>query len=222
MKASLDTNVIIHMYRAGLQNILFDFFEEGVFVYEQIRTVELENHGQDILELVDQDITLGKIKVYTSAKLKEQSVLKIFDHNVRENRILYRTSDLGEVYAMSLAQTLGIYSLVTDDIKQGGPYMSLLQLDYDVTPFTFSEILILRYLLGVANVDQTIHDFDKINDASDLHWSFKSQIKKFIRRFWKDPYKDEDKLWMADLVKQNNIKVKSKFEILADKISQNI
>ena len=37
MRASLDTNVIIHFYKAGLQNILFEFFDEGVFIYEQIR-----------------------------------------------------------------------------------------------------------------------------------------------------------------------------------------
>ena len=36
MRASLDTNVIIHLYRAGLQNILFDLFVDGVFIYEQI------------------------------------------------------------------------------------------------------------------------------------------------------------------------------------------
>ena len=41
MRASLDTNVVIHFYRAGLQNILFDFFDEGVCIYEQIRNVEL-------------------------------------------------------------------------------------------------------------------------------------------------------------------------------------
>ena len=50
MRASLDTNVIIHFYKAGLQDILFKFFDEGVFIYEQIRDVELENHGQDVLD----------------------------------------------------------------------------------------------------------------------------------------------------------------------------
>ncbi len=29
MRASLDTNVIIHFYKAGLENILFNFFDEG-------------------------------------------------------------------------------------------------------------------------------------------------------------------------------------------------
>lgn len=40
MRASLDTNVIIHFYKAALQDILFAFFDEGVFIYEQIRNVE--------------------------------------------------------------------------------------------------------------------------------------------------------------------------------------
>ena len=47
MRASLDTNVIIHFYRAGLQDILFRFFDEGVFIYEQIRNIELNNHGKE-------------------------------------------------------------------------------------------------------------------------------------------------------------------------------
>ena len=40
MKASLDTNVIIHMYRAGKQELLFQLFEE-IFVYEQIIDVSI-------------------------------------------------------------------------------------------------------------------------------------------------------------------------------------
>ena len=43
MKASLDTNVIIHFYRAGLQNDLFELFSDGVLIYEQIRKIELVN-----------------------------------------------------------------------------------------------------------------------------------------------------------------------------------
>ena len=94
MKASLDTNVIIH--RAGLQEILFNIFDEGVFIYEQIRDIELENHGKDILNKVDADIEAGKIEKYTDEKLKELHVYKIFENNVHENRLLYGTGDLGE------------------------------------------------------------------------------------------------------------------------------
>ena len=211
MRASLDTNVLIHVYRAGLEDILFDFFADGVFIYEQIRKIELEHHGQDILDKVDADIESGKIEVYTNETLKQQAVLRIFETNVNENKLLYGSGDLGEVYAISLAQTIGAYSLVTDDIKQGGPYMSLLQMEYDIMPFTFADILILRYLMEDADAVQTVRDFNTVNEASDLQWSFRSQIVKFIKRFWKDPYKNEERKWMSKLVEERKIRVRSKF-----------
>lgn len=180
MRASLDTNVIIHFYKAGLENILFDFFDEGVFIYEQIRNIELENHGQEVLNKVDSDIASGKIELYTDQKLKDLQIYKIFEYNFQENRNLYGTGDLGEVYAISLAQTLGAYSLVTDDTKQGGPYMSLLQFEDEVMPFTFADVLILRYLVGNADENQTVNDFNMINNSSSLNWSFKSQVSKLL------------------------------------------
>ena len=189
MRASLDTNVIIHLYKAGLQSVLFDVFDEGVFIYEQIRSVELENHGQDVLEDVDADIASGKMEIYTDKKLKDLAVYKIFENNFKENRLLYGTSDLGEVYAISLAQTLGAYSLVTDDTKQGGPYMSLLQFEDDVMPFTFADVLILRFLMGITDESQTVKDFDAVNTAAELNWAFRSQLSKFIRQFLKDPHR---------------------------------
>ena len=171
----------------------------------------MEHHGQEILDRVDADIKSGKIKVYTNETLKKQAVLRIFETNVNENKLLYGSGDLGEVYAISLAQTIGAYSLVTDDIKQGGPYMSLMQLEYDIMPFTFADILILRYLMEDADAIQTMRDFNTVNEASDLQWSFRSQIIKFIKRFWKDPYKNEERKWMSKLVEARRIRVKSKF-----------
>lgn len=199
-----------------MQNILFDIFKDGVFIYEQIRNIELEHHGKAVLEAVDVDIEAGKIELYTNAELKEQGVYRIFENNVKENRLLYGTGDLGEVYAISLAQTIGAYSLVTDDTKQGGPYMSLMQLDYDVKPFTFADILILRYLLGLADAQQTVKDFDTVNETSDLNWSFKSQLMKFIKRFIADPYKTEEKEWFGQWTTGNGINVMAKFRALRD------
>ena len=215
MRASLDTNVIIHFYRAGLQNILFDFFDEGVFIYEQIRNIELENHGQEILDKVDSDIASGKIELYTNQKLKELKVYKIFENNILENRNLYGSGDLGEVYAISLAQTIGAYSLVTDDTKQGGPYMSLLQFDDDIMPFTFADVLILRYLVGDVDENQTVTDFNLINNSSNLNWSFKSQVSKFIKRFLKDPYRSEDTEWIRNLAVTKGFSIKDKLAALS-------
>ncbi len=214
MRASLDTNAVIHFYRANLQNILFEYFEDGVFIYEQIRNIELENHAKDLLNLIDADILSGRIELYTDNTLREQGVFRIFQNHVHENRILYGTGDLGEVYAISLAQTIGAYSIVTDDIKQGGPYMSLLQFDDDVMPFTFVDVLILRYLIGTVDADQTVKDFETINRASDLNWTFHSHVAKFIRRFWKDPYREADREWIKKLVESYDIKAKSKFTAL--------
>ena len=214
MRASLDTNVIIHLYKAGLQRVLFDVFAEGVFIYEQIRSVELENHGRDVLERVDVDIASGKIEIYTDQKLKDQAVYKIFENNFKENRLLYGIGDLGEVYAISLAQTLGAYSLVTDDTKQGGPYMSLLQFEDDVMPFTFADVLILRYLMGIADESQTVKDFDAVNKAADLDWVFRSQLSRFIRRFLKDPYREEDTAWIREFEKKYGIKLEEKLRVL--------
>ena len=215
MRASLDTNVIIHLYKAELQNVLFEVFDNGVFIYEQIRNIELENHGRDVLKAVDSDIVSGRIGIYTDQKLKELAVYKIFENNVKENRFLYGTGDLGEVYAISLAQTLGAYSLVTDDTKQGGPYMSLLQFEDDIMPFTFTDVLILRYLMGKADAFQTVKDFDAINRASDLNWAFRSQLSKFIRRFLKDPYRKEDTIWIREMENEYGISLKEELRSLS-------
>ena len=215
MRASLDTNVVIHFYRANLQDILFDFFDEGVFIYEQKRKREGEHHGQDILEKVDSDIAAGKIELYTDQRLRELAVFKIFENNVNENKNLYGSGDLGEVYAISLAQTLGAYSLVTDDIKQGGPYMSLLQFEDEIMPFTFADVLIIRYLLGMVDEKQTVNDFEMINCASELNWAFRSQVVKFVKRFFKEPYRVEDTIWIKRLTSENNINVKMKLTALS-------
>ncbi len=220
MRASLDTNVIIHFYKAGRQQILFDFFEEGLFIYEQIRNVELENHGKGILDVVDKDIKLGRIEIYSDDKLRDLGVYRIFYNIVNDNKMLYGTGDLGEVYAISLAQTLGCYSLVTDDIKQGGPYMSLLQFDDDIMPFTFADVLILRYLSGEVTAEQTIEDFDDIDSCSEMNWSFESQIKKFIRRFWTDPYRKEDNVWIKKYADENSIRIKTKLAELSSAIKR--
>ena len=194
---------------------MFDFFDEGVFIYEQIRNIELENHGQEILDKVDSDIASGKIELYTNQKLKELQVYKIFENNVLENRNLYGSGDLGEVYAISLAQTIGAYSLVTDDTKQGGPYMSLLQFDDDIMPFTFADVLILRYLVGDVDENQTVTDFNLINNSLNLNWSFKSQVSKFIKRFLKDPYRSEDTEWIRNLAVTKGFSIKDKLTVLS-------
>ena len=215
MKASLDTNVIIHLYKANLQEVMFQRFDEGIYIYQQIRAVELENHGRDILPLVDRDIEARRIWVYTDAELKEKGVLSIFQNHVYENEMLYSPQDRGEVYAISLAQTLGAYSLVTDDIKQGGPYMSLLQFeDNAILPLTYADVLFLNYLSGLINEREVIEYFERISTASFLDWSLRSHLARFIRRFWAEPYQEHEKLWMAEWCREQGVNAKEKLKAL--------
>ena len=95
MKASLDTNVMIHLYRANQEHILFDFFKDGLFIFEQIRNTELVNHGLDVIEKIDYDIEAGKIEIYTRQKLMEQGVLRIFEeHGMDFLKLLLYLPDL--------------------------------------------------------------------------------------------------------------------------------
>ncbi|PPK43231.1 hypothetical protein [Clostridium algidicarnis] len=53
MEASLDTNVIIHLYKANHQDILFRRFKK-LKVYTFIRYTEMKNHASiDIINLFD-------------------------------------------------------------------------------------------------------------------------------------------------------------------------
>lgn len=81
-------------------------------------------------------------------------------------------------------------------------------------PCTFADVLILRYLLGTVDENQTVTDFNSINSSSDLNWSFKSQVTKFIKRFYKNPYRNEDTIWINKLAIENNINIKLKFQLL--------
>lgn len=219
MKASLDTNAIIHFYRAGLQNLLFELFNDGLMIYEQIRTVELNNHGQDVLMQVDADIAEGKIVVYTEVSLKEIGAWSLFQSKVADNRPLYQKGDLGEVYAISLAQTLGGYSLVTDDTKNGGPYKSLLQFwDWDVMPLNFVDVLLLLYLKGVINESECIDRFTMINAMLSPQWSLKGKIREFVNRFNKDPYHEEEKIWLSDYCRKYNVVLSVKMKNLVSAI----
>ena len=93
--------------------------------------------------------------------------------------------------------------------------MSLLQFEDDIMPFTFADVLILRYLMGVVDENQTIEDFNLINNSSDLNWTFRSQIKKFIKRFIKEPYRNEDNEWIRKLSETYDFSLKVKLTTLS-------
>lgn len=197
MEASLDTNVIIHLYRAGLQDILFRRFEK-VKVFEYIRNQELRRHvDPEVLSQFDDDTSTGKIEIISEGYLRSIGMLGVFQTHVRDTRILYNGSDLGEVYAISMAKTLGCACLVTDDIKERGPHYTLMRTpDSDVMPFAFYELLFLDYLENIITGQELIQYYTRICDISALTMNCASKLNTFLRRFWSKSYSQSEKEWM--------------------------
>ena len=211
MDASLDTNVIIHLYKANLQSVLFNRFQK-VKVYEFIRNQEMKRHaGPVINDLFDKDVEAGKIELISDDYLKSIGMYNVFLQHVKDLRILFNGGDLGEVYAISMAKTLGCICLVTDDIKERGPHYTLMRIpDSDVKPFSFYEILFLDYLEAKLSEAQLITRFNTICELSGLTWNCSSKLKEFMRRFVFGKYSDSEKEWFNEYCRINRINAKDK------------
>ncbi len=220
MEASLDTNVIIHLYKAGYQTILFRRFEK-LKVYDYIRYHEMDNHADpEIIGQFDKDVEIGKIELITDEYLREIGMFIVFQQHVKDIRILFDGGDLGEVYAIVIAKTLGCISLVTDDIKPRGPHYTLMRIpDSDVMPFAFYEILFLDYLEEEITEKKFLDCYNTICELSDLSWNCSSKLKGFIRRFWTSPYSDSEKEWMKNFCNDKNINAKQKLQKLSTYIT---
>lgn len=221
MEASLDTNVIIHLYEADCQSLLFNRFRT-CYVHEFIRNQELNRHAnKKILSNFDGDLASGKIKIYGDAELRMIGMQPVFLQHIKDQKILYEGSDLGEVYAISLARTLGCMCLVTDDIKERGPHYTLMRTpDSDVIPFAFYEILFLDYLQERMSANDCITTFGSICASAGLLFEAKSKLSFFIKRFWKDPYTNSEKIWMENFCLANEISYKEKLQELQLFITQ--
>lgn len=58
--------------------------------------------------------------------------------------------------------------------------MSLLQFEDDVMPFNFADIVMLSYLAGDIDAQESVNIFNSINDSSNLKWSYKAQVIKCL------------------------------------------
>jgi hypothetical protein len=222
MKASLDTNVIIHLYKANLSNILFERFEK-LLVYSFIRDTELNNHADvQILKAFDNDVAHGKIELIDDSYLREIRMYENFIKHVNDNRLIYEASDLGEVYAIALARTLGAISVVTDDIKERGPHYFLLrEVDSDILPFAFYELMLLDFIEGKITPEDFVKQFNLVNDLLTNRMNMESKIKSFVRRFWISPYTDRDKRWINGFCDQLRIVPKQRLAALNEYMEKN-
>lgn len=218
MKASLDTNVIIHLYRTNNQELLFKMFDEEIYIDGFVYDVELQNHGKDILSALTDDIAKEKIKIIREEDLKALGIWYLYRENFEEEKTFYPPSDMGEVHVIALARTLGAVSVVTDDTKDYGPHYYLMRIEGSSNiPFSFYEILILLFLKSDYSSKQVIDIFNsviKTYPEGETTYELKPQIDKFVRRFAEGRYSTRDKKWFDSYCKERDIHYKSKLKEL--------
>lgn len=213
MDVSLDTDITIHLYNAGREDLLFEYFDK-IYVHDFILEREIQNKSLEVYKKIKQEVEKGKIIVVTQRYLINIGMKPTFEEQLREIKDLF---DFGEANAVALAKTLGISALVTDDTKQFGPHETLLkEVIEDVIPFAFYELLYLEYLKSDDAFDEFVESYEKINKVAypKRPMSFLSRIKRVIARFSPRRGTKRDIRWMMEFCERNAIIYKDKMQVL--------
>lgn len=193
MNASLDTDIIIHLYRAGNKELLYSLFD-GLYVYEYLVEQELKNNVRDVYLEFRKDIEDGLANAVTSTDLQKRHVKVLFDKYVQDSQYLF---DRGEMYAVALARAMGIEVLLSDDTEEFGPRDTLVRgLITDVMPFAFYELLLLRYVSSAITVAELRKESDAVSKLFDYPMNFRGRMERTIRRFGNNGT-ERDRVWIG-------------------------
>lgn len=209
MDVSVDTNILIHLYNAYSKELLLSSFDK-VYAHEYIIDAELSGNDKNVHTQVEEDIKDGRIIKVTNGILVNKGIKELFDEHYRDFKILF-AGDWGEAYGVALASVIGIGAFVSDDTKDGGPHETLVKELIDgVVPFTFYELLFLKYLKSEINCDEFKVEFDRISVTMSKPMEFKSRIKRVLRRYHKDRSSDRDFYWLQDFCDDYEVKLRSR------------
>ena len=196
MNASIDTDVVIHLYLSDKH--------KSIRVYEKF--------SLDVIE--------GRIKIVSNSDLNKMGVKRLFDDYLRDYEYLF---DRGELYAVSLAKAVGLIALVSDDTKEFGPHQTLVrELIEDVIPFAFYELLFLRYLSGEFTVEEVYMEFNEVTCKSMNKYpmQFRNRMLGTVRRFSHKFGTKRDCEWLNNYCKNNNIDYKKRMQELKQYLSK--
>lgn len=212
MDVSLDTDITIHLFESGKENLLFKYFDR-IYIHEFVLERELIHKSTETYNKVKNCISESDIIKVDQRYLIEIGMKKDFEDKRDEIKILF---DYGEANAVALAAVLGIAALVTDDTKEYGPHHSLTK-GYveNIIPFAFYELLYLEYLQSDDDYDSLQKDFELINQRAypEHPMSFVKRIQRVVSRFGKRGTV-RDRNWMNDFSSRNNIDYPAKMRLL--------
>ncbi len=213
MNASLDTDIVIHLYKSGKKDLLFSYFDD-LFIYEYLLETEMQSKSKEVYEEFKKDIGTGRIKLITNADLIKLGIKGLFEEYKESNKYLF---DIGELHAIALAKAMGIVAFVSDDTKDDGPHQTLVkELIEGVMPFAFYELLLLRYLDSHISIKEMFDSFQEINVASmSSHpMNFRSKISITVRRFSRKHGTKRDNDWLEAYCREKGIDLKAKMQEL--------
>jgi predicted nucleic acid-binding protein len=212
MNASLDTDVVIHLYRTGKKDLLLMF--DSLYIYEYLVEEELKRKSRITYDEVMVDVAAEWIKIITRQDLIRLGVKGLFEQYLIDNKNLF---DDGEMHAIALAQAMGLFALVSDDTKQFGPHDTLVRgLIADVMPFAFYELLFLRYLNSELTTLELHGEFDIVVAKLEKPMEFSSRIKRTIRRFTGKEAEKRDLEWFRSYCAEKQIDYHKRIRDLLD------
>lgn len=142
MDVSLDTDIVIHLYKSNKEELLFTYFNK-LYMHEYLLEDELKRKSLQVYIRFIKDVSKGLINIINNKDLSSLGIKCLFDDYMRD---FYYLFDMGERHAVALAKAMGIGALISDDTKEFGPHETLVkELVEDVIPFTFYVIVFRVY-----------------------------------------------------------------------------
>lgn len=148
MDVSLDTDITIHLYDAGKEELIYKYFDK-CYIHEFVLEREIKNKSTTVYNKIIKEIEAGKIIKVTQRYLIEIEMKKQFEDKVYELQTLF---DFGETNAVALASVLGIAALVTDDTTTTDIFGS------EVHRYTLAHGIEDGNVLGFDPYKVTLHD----------------------------------------------------------------
>lgn len=209
MDASLDTDIVIHLYKSDKKDLLFSFCNR-LYMHEYLLEHELKKKAIQVYQEFCVDIDNELISIICTSDLIEIGIKGLFEDYLQEYEYLF---DRGEMYAIALAKAMGLVALLSDDTKEFGPHETLVkELIEDVIPFSFFELLFLKYLELDMNPEELLKEFESVNTSSMSRYpmKFKNKMLSIVRRFSKKSGTERDRQWIDNFCCSNNIDYKRK------------
>ena len=211
MDASLDTDIIIHLYKSEKEGLLFSFCDK-LYIHEVLLENELKKNSYGIYENFIEDMESKNIEIIYNSDLVEMGIKGIFDGYLKEYEYLF---DYGELYAVALAKAMGIVAFLSDDTKEQGPHETLVrELIEDVIPFAFYELLFLKYLEENLRPEDLYDEFEEVisNSMEKYPMNFGRRMLETVARFNRKRGIKRDVEWINKFCIVN-ISIFTKFEI---------